>query len=426
MRPDLSALDPADVFARVAHLPGVAFLDSSDRLHPEAARSVIGISPARVVRTLDSIPPPLRPRSPREYGPGLIGFISYEAGREFERIPARSRAVPHPPAIHMAEYDSLLVFDHRRRTVRAEGVRAEREWGRLIIEETPRRKSRLRIGRIEPQFARSEYLRRVQAIRRHIRDGDIYQANLTMSFSAAFEGDPADLYIELRRQNPAPYAAFIRAGRLSVLSFSPELFLRYDGETVETHPIKGTARRCAGERDDAARHALRTSAKERAELAMIVDVERNDLARICKDVRVEAHGRIESFAGLHHAVTTVKGTARGLTAREILRATFPGGSVTGAPKIRAMEILAGLEREERGVYTGAVGYIGDDGSLVLNLAIRTIIAGEGVLRFNAGGGITWDSDPAAEYDEMMAKTEVIRSVLGGIGRESGRASVLSR
>lgn len=406
---------PCDVFAALAGLDHVAFLDSSDAEHPESRYSVVAAMPSGAYRSMARLEAPARRGTRAAAGPytsGAIGFISYEAGELFERLPARAPVRPAVPRVCFDRYDALLVYDHARSRWAATGTQPARE--RLLRAASGAAlcgTARFAAGPIRPQFTRRQYLDRVRCVRRHIRDGDIYQANFTMSFTAPFEGDAAALYLALRRVNPAPYSAFLRTGGIEILSFSPELFLRHDGRTLETHPIKGTIRR-SGRRDDAARHRLCASGKEQAELAMIVDVERNDLSRICVDVNVDDHGRVESFAGLYHTLSTVRGVPhRGVTPRGVLQATFPGGSITGAPKIRAMEILAELEREERGVYTGAIGYIGRDGRMVLNMAIRTIVIGDGILRFNSGGGITWDSDPDREYSEMLAKVEIIQRVL---------------
>lgn len=420
---------PGDVFAALAGLDHVAFLDSSDAEHPESRYSVVAAAPSGAWRTLARLENRTRRGSRSAAGPytsGAIGFISYEAGELFERLPARAPVRPAVPRVCFDLYDALLVYDHARRGWAATGTQpARRRLLRAASGAALCGTARFAAGPIRPQFTRRQYVDRVRSVRRHIRDGDIYQANLTMSFTAPFEGDAAALYRVLRRVNPAPYSAFVRIGGIEILSFSPELFLRHDGRTLETHPIKGTIRR-SGRRDDAARHRLCASVKEQAELAMIVDVERNDLSRICVDVNVDGHGRVESFAGLYHTVSTVRGVPqRGVTPRGALRATFPGGSITGAPKIRAMEILAGLEREERGVYTGAIGYIGLDGRMILNMAIRTIVIGGGLLRFNSGGGITWDSDPDQEYSEMLAKVEIIQRVLREGSSSSSKFKVQS-
>lgn len=412
---------PAEVFGLVCHRSAAAFLDSSDPAHPRSRFSIVAFVPSGSATTLRAIDGHGARRDATRiersgiYSAGAIGFISYEAGGLFERLPPRRHTLPSIPLMHFVRYDSLLTYDHARARWRQTGQRRAARRALAALHRSaavPRRPpGGFRVGPVTPQFSYREYVERVRAIRRHIRAGDIYQADLTMSFTASFDGDSTALYLKLREANPAPYSAFIRCGGVEVLSFSPELLLRFDGRILETHPIKGTIRRRIGRADDAAQHELRMSKKDRAELAMIVDVARNDLARVCRRVEVVGHGRVESFAGLHHTVSTVRGAATGLAPSAILRAAFPGGSITGAPKIRAMQILAELEGERRGVYTGAIGYIGRDGMMALSMAIRTIVIGEGLLRFNSGGGITWDSDPRREYDEMMAKVEVISRAL---------------
>lgn len=258
-----------------------------------------------------------------------------------------------------------------------------------------------------PEFSRPDYEQAVRRVLEYIAAGDCYQVNLSQRFRAPLSRSPWELYESLRRISPAPYAAFLDCGDHQVLSSSPELFLKVEGRDVETRPIKGTRPRGKTPEEDRARAAeLVASVKDRAELLMIVDLERNDLGRVCEygSVRVPELYRLESYANVHHLVATVRGRLRPeVGPLECLRAAFPGGSITGAPKIRAMEIIEDLEPVRRGVYTGAVGWVDGRGRAEWNIAIRTMVVRSDQVYFHAGGGIVADSEPTAEYEETLAK-----------------------
>jgi len=265
----------------------------------------------------------------------------------------------------------------------------------------------------------------------YIGAGDIFQVNLSQRFTARPGCSPVELYVRLRESNPAPFAAYLGGsagggaplaeGEWSVLSSSPERFLRVRGRHVQTRPIKGTRpRRPEGEAGSAAfnerqRSALWNSAKESAELAMIVDLERNDLGRVCRygTIRVTEPRTVEAYASVYHTAAQVEGDLHErYDVADLLRATFPGGSITGAPKVRAMEIIDELEPTARSVYTGAVGYVGFDGGADLNVAIRTLIADGPRVHVQVGGGIVADSAPSEEYEETLAKGRGMFAALG--------------
>ena len=246
-------------------------------------------------------------------------------------------------------------------------------------------------------------------MREYIIAGDIFQANLSQRFQTRLPEKPFDLYRRLRRRNPAPFAAYLDYGDMAILSASPERFLRLDEQRrlVETRPIKGTRPRGLGPMHDAALgRALAESEKDRAENVMIVDLLRNDLSRVCRagTVRVPELFALEHHPTVHHLVSTVIGELEpGAQAADLIRAAFPGGSITGAPKVRAMEIIAELEPTQRGVYCGSVGYISVTGAMDTSIVIRTYLALRGQVYFQAGGGIVADSDPELEYRETLDK-----------------------
>jgi para-aminobenzoate synthetase component 1 len=269
---------------------------------------------------------------------------------------------------------------------------------------------------IRSSFTRAGYLEAVERVREYIFAGDIFQANLSQRFEVALTEPPWPLYLRLRGRNAAPFAAFFDLPHAAILSASPERFLHVDvSGHVETRPIKGTRPRGIGPEHDAALgQALAESAKDRAENLMIVDLMRNDLSRVCAPgtVRVPELFTLERYATVHHLVSTVIGRLEpGLDALDLLRAAFPGGSITGAPKVRAMEIIAGLEPSSRAVYCGSIGYLSVTGELDTNIAIRTAVTRHGRLYFNAGGGIVADSVPEQEYLETLDKARGIIDAL---------------
>lgn len=263
-----------------------------------------------------------------------------------------------------------------------------------------------------PQITRQEFLAAVHKIQAYIAAGDIYQACFTYDWTGTFHGDPWHLYLSLRSLSPAPYAAFANFPNLTLLSASPELFLQFNQTQVCTRPIKGTRKRGI-KSDNELQNELLASEKERAELTMITDLERNDLGRVCEfgSIHVPELFRVERYAHVLHLVSTVCGKLRGGCSHpQALAACFPGGSITGAPKIRAMQILAELELRPRGVYTGAIGYFGFNGNSQFNIAIRTLLLEGPIARYGTGAGIVADSIPELEWEETLAKAQAIREL----------------
>ncbi len=373
--------------------------------------------------------------APVPFSGGAIGFFGYELGGVLERLPARHPDPLRLPDMSVAFYDVVVAFDRQQERcwLLSSGLpeqdparRAERSVRRAqqtlaLLDRVPSRPHRPVPPLVwTPDLDRAGYEDRVRRVLDYIRAGDIFQANLTLRHLATRPpGIPAaELYLRLRAATPAPFAAYLGFGELALLSASPERFLRLDPQgRIETRPIKGTRPRAADpEADRRLREDLLGSTKDRAENLMIVDLMRNDLGRVAMlgSVTVPALCEAETFATVHHLVSEVRAQLRpGLGAMDLLRATFPGGSVTGAPKIRAMEIIDELEASRRGPYCGSIAWLGYDGAMDSSIVIRTVVATDSVLVAQAGGGIVADSDPAAEYEEMRLKLQPLLRALGG-------------
>jgi len=332
---------------------------------------------------------------------GWIGFLSYDLGRCFEILPAKACNDLRWPLFAFTWHERVLAHDAgtgRNYVCSAKAPPgATSEW-------------KIDSVRAESAAGRIDYERAVKTALDYIAAGDVFQVNLAQRFELPMRRKAADVYREMRRRYPAGFGALLDYGDHELLSNSPELFLRVDGgRKVTTRPIKGTRPRREGmERE------LRESAKDQAELNMIVDLERNDLGRVCEigSVKVTNPREIETLPTVYHGVATIDGQLRndvGLV--ELLQATFPGGSVTGAPKIRAMEIIDELEPVRRGPYCGAIGYLSADGQMEFNIAIRTIVVNDGKAYVSVGGGIVADSNPADEYEETIVKAQAMFEVL---------------
>jgi para-aminobenzoate synthetase component 1 len=372
--------------------------------------------------------------APVPFAGGAIGFLGYELCRHLERLPCRHADDLGIPDMVIAFYDVLLAFDHqdRRAWIVSSGFPELHEPGRSRRAAAQVERVRRRLCQPAPPIApaepramwqadlsRPEYEARVARILEYIRAGDIFQANLTMRHCAARPLGVTDaaIYRALRASSPAPFGTFLRCGPgLSIGSASPERFLSLDATgRIETRPIKGTRQRGATPAADALLRAeLAASDKDRAENLMIADLMRNDIGRVAElgSVAVPALCAVESFAHVHHLVSSVIGRLRpGLGPVDLLRATFPPGSVTGAPKIRAMEIIDEVEASRRGPYCGAIAWIGFDGAMDSSVVIRTLVLTPNTALAQAGGGIVADSDPAAEWEEMMTKVRPLLAAL---------------
>jgi len=352
---------------------------------------------------------------------GALGYLGYGLARRLERLPASGPDPLGLPQLAVGIYDLALVVDHGEQRSwlvgRSSAAPQTRDLLRRLahgqIPHTPRP---FRVeGPVRSNMDAAAYARHFARIQEWIQCGDCYQVNLARRFSVAAIGHPWPAYQALRRLSPAPFSAYLNTPYGSLLSSSPERFLRVVGNSVETHPIKGTRPRGRSpEEDRRVATELAESPKDRAENLMIVDLLRNDLGRTCApgSIRVPRLFEVESYAGVHHLVSTVTGQlAPGADALDLLRGCFPGGSVTGAPKIRAMQIIDALEGEPRGPYCGCAVYLGFDGGLDSSILIRTLVQARGELRFWAGGGIVADSSCAAEWREIAVKARAMREVV---------------
>ena len=449
----LSYREPLDAFAAVAGDPVTAFLDSSAEAGGRGRYAYIATDPYRVITASDTVDPfaelaealePVRVRNDSRLPPfqgGAVGFLGYELGSRLETLPSPKAGFEIPDMV-LGLYDTVAAFDTLtgRAWVIAHDVpdsgqknarppkakRAQALAGRITDAPLPGPVDWSTIGHWTADLSRAEYEAMVARAIDYIHAGDIFQANVTHRLLADLPENlsPFMLYRRLRALSPAPFGAYLGAGDTAIVSASPERFLSLDAEGYAvTRPIKGTRPRGrTPDEDEALARALLDSEKDQAENLMIVDLLRNDLSRVCRlgSVGVTELAGLESFANVHHLVSEVRGTLfPNLGPVDLLKATFPGGSITGAPKIRAMEIIHELEPVRRGPYCGAIAWIGFDGAMDSSIIIRTLVVKHGRVAAQAGGGIVADSDPAAEFDETMDKAWPLLQSLdpGDLARE---------
>lgn len=443
---EFDEIDPSIAFAPLANQPYSLFLDSADREHENARYSFIAAQPAETIESRNGIVTVTNLQQQTSYEadpfavlkdrlaahafaekplPGLppfqggaAGLFGYDLARGIETIPDIAQADKDMPDIAIGIYDHVIAFDHH------DG----KSW--ILIhaqdETEAQRKRNIFVSKISSaspppflqregdikwrsNFSANEYKNQVKRVIEYIMAGDVFQVNLSQRFESDLPAkfDSFAHYLQLRKINPAPFAAYMNLGSIKIASASPERFLTVHEGTVETKPVKGTKPRLENAAADTEQlKSLRSSEKERAENIMIVDLLRNDLSKVCKpnSIHVKKLCAIESFTGIHHIVSTVTGALENkYGALDLLRACFPGGSITGAPKIRAMEIIEELEPSRRGIYCGCMGYAGFDGGMDMNILIRSLVYKGNKVSFNVGGGITADSTPESEYQETLDK-----------------------
>ena len=356
---------------------------------------------------------------------GAIGYFGYDLARRLEKLPTLAADAENLPEMAVGIYDWALVVDHQERRSFLVGSGRDpataTRWPHLAhafsqIQTIGWPRAGFSVeGEAASNLSHAEYIQAFRRIQHYIREGDCYQVNLAQRFSAGCQGSPWVAYETLRHINPAPFSAFLNYPSAQILSSSPERFLKCVGGAVETKPIKGTRPRSPNPEEDMySSQALSESLKDRAENLMIVDLLRNDIGKNCVpgSVHVPELFAVESYATVHHLVSTVRGKlSLKHHALDLLRDCFPGGSITGAPKIRAMEIIEELEPNRRGVYCGSIGYIGFDGNMDSNIAIRTLVHSDSQIRFWAGGGIVADSEAESEYQECHHKAAAMLTLL---------------
>jgi para-aminobenzoate synthetase component I len=468
------APDPVEACAHLADLPYLLFLDSAEAGAPLGRHSFLTADPAALVRSKGALTQRFTPASDAwmrvdtdpltavrdllapfitdpvrglpPFQGGAAGYLGYDWGAMLERVPRPRHDDLDVPDVLLGIYDWVVAWDHptRRAWLMSTGMpeagpgRGERAARRMAFVKQRLAGRRLggKVGSdgkarrttapsypvadvqhpgLRSSFTRAGYLQAVARVIEYILAGDIFQANLSQRFEAPLVGTPLELYRRLRSRNPAPFSAFLGFGELVVASSSPERFLRVEDGHVEARPIKGTRPRGLGPEHDAALAlALTESDKDRAENVMIVDLLRNDLSRVCEpgSVRVPELFALEHYATVHHLVSTVVGDlVPAQDAADLLRAAFPGGSITGAPKVRAMQIIAELEPTRRGVYCGAIGYWSVTGAFDTSVVIRTYLVLGDMVYFQAGGGIVADSEPEQEYRETLDKARGLIAAL---------------
>src|SRR3990167_4161674 len=395
---------PATLASLITCQPHSLWLDSGTMAHPHAKLSIVGVEPeiifntkqklAKLEKHLSSVinPPPL------PFAGGALGFITYEA------------------KFYFVCHRLYWVYDHSQKKsyllYQNKDAKLKQHWLKKIqklISSVTAVKNPFALPSLKSNFSKKTYQQTVQEIIHRIHRGDCYQVNLSQQFKIPFQKNIGEFYLQLRTVSPAPYMAFINTGAEIILSNSPECFLKIQGRKITSRPIKGTRPRGQTKKQDLQlKKELFKSPKDEAELLMITDLMRNDLGKISVHCSVEVPSlkKVETFSNVHHLVATVSATlAPHITSLQAVLSASPAGSITGAPKLKAMEIIRELEPNPRGIYTGSIGYIDFRGNAAFNVAIRTALFKNNQLYFNSGGGIVADSDPANEYEETLYKAK---------------------
>ncbi|MFC1570396.1 aminodeoxychorismate synthase component I [Candidatus Omnitrophota bacterium] len=445
-----SELTPEEVYAHFRHIPDTALLNSS--MDTDAGRfSFLGVHPYLVFKSkkdkvqitvdrkmyLEITDPFKRLKSLlAEYNikndthlpfvGGGIGYFSYDLKNMLEELPQKAQDDINVPDIYFVFYRAIIIFDRLNPgEIHISAIDVKSPDAKSAKDLVTEIKSRLNAPIFKPEspepaektpelksnFTKEEYLEAIKKVLEHIKEGDIYQACLTQRFTSEWASDPYSLYLKLNEINPSPFSAYLNFDDATVISSSPELFLRRHERHIETRPMKGTRPRGKSTQEDKKkRQELEKSQKDISELLMIVDLERNDIGRVAVpgSVKVTEPRRIETYPTVFQTIAVVEGSLkRDTDSIDVIKAAFPGGSITGCPKVRAMEIIDELEPTKRGIYTGAIGYLSFHDTMDLNIAIRTMVHKNGKLYFGVGGGIVSDSDPEAEYEETLVKARAL-------------------
>ena len=370
--------------------------------------------------------PPLVDNPDLPFVGGALGYFGYDLGCVIEPVPQAADTGALLPDMAVGIYQWALILDKQQQQLwyvdyRGDAASYWAQTSGLFTTEVQTKAFEL-TSDWQANMDKASYSKKFDQVQSYLQSGDCYQINLAQRFEASYSGDEWQAYLTLRSKNAAPFSAFLRLPQGAVLSLSPERFLQLKAGQVETKPIKGTRPRFAdAQLDKQSAEELQTAPKDRAENVMIVDLLRNDLGKHCVPgtVKVPALFAIESFPAVHHLVSTITGTLNpGADASDLLRGAFPGGSITGAPKVRAMQIITELESNSRSVYCGAVGYINSSGDMDTNIAIRTLVMAQGKAFCWAGGGIVADSEVNAEYEETFHKVNKILPLLSQINRSA--------
>ncbi|MBP2166952.1 para-aminobenzoate synthetase component 1 [Erwinia toletana] len=429
-----------NLFARAAHLPWAMLLSSGFAEHADNRFDIMVADPCATLQThgdrtrwqqgdvvTESVADPLallqqaleqlnlhatqHPDFP--FQGGALGLFGYDLGRRFEKLPAIALAELKTPDMAVGLYDWAVIADHQRQTltlVTHQPAETRLNW-LMTLSADARPESFSLTSQWQSNMTPEQYGAKFDSIQHYLQAGDCYQVNLAQRFSASYRGDEWQAFTRLNQQNRAPFSAFLRLEQSAILSLSPERFLKLQQGEIETRPIKGTLPRlkdAVADRQQAEK--LASSAKDRAENLMIVDLLRNDIGRVAQPgtVNVPELFVVEPFPAVHHLVSTIRARLKsGLAASDLLRACFPGGSITGAPKVRAMEIIEQLEPQRRNAWCGSIGYLSICGRMDTSITIRTLIAEQGKLFCCAGGGIVADSNQQAEYQETFDKVNRI-------------------
>jgi para-aminobenzoate synthetase component 1 len=436
--------DSATLFSHIAHKPWAVFLDSGYPYSQQGRYDILAANPVCTLVThgdsteiiqqgkvthstadpFDLVKQQLLPIDNSDtidlpFNGGAIGYFSYDLARRLENLPVLAEDAEGIAEMAVGIYYWAVIVDHQEQQSYLVGQSIEEaRWQDLIsqfsqLPTTQNHEAFQVTSKVQSNMDKARYRTAFDRIKYYLKEGDCYQVNLTQRFAASCSGNPWTAYQALRELNAAPFSCYLNLPEVQILSSSPERFLRLTNGIVETKPIKGTRPRKADSVEDEQQiQQLITSTKDRAENVMIVDLLRNDISKTCTNVKVPVLFDVETYTTVHHLVSTVTGVlAENKHALDLLKSCFPGGSITGAPKIRAMEVIEEIEPHRRGVYCGSIGYIGFNGNMDTNIAIRTLVHSNYNIRFWAGGGIVNDSVVEEEYQECFDKAAALLAVL---------------